>query len=88
MPCCNVNHLNSPLTEGSKSLRANTHASIANASLGIGKLMGDPIELAAIRSLGWTFDSALNAIVFDAEHVPENGDLIEIEYTVLGDCQD
>jgi hypothetical protein len=38
--------------------------------------------------VGWTFDSALNAIVFDAEHVPENGDLIEIEYTVLGDCQD
>ena len=36
--------------------------------------------------VGWVFDSALNAIVFDVDHVPENGDTIEIEYTVMGDC--
>ncbi len=38
--------------------------------------------------VGWLYDAALNAIVFDLDHVPENGDAIEIEYTVLGDCTD
>ncbi|MCP4871033.1 MAG: choice-of-anchor D domain-containing protein [Proteobacteria bacterium] len=38
--------------------------------------------------VGWVYDSALNAIVFDVDHVPENGDGLEIEYTVLGDCSD
>ena len=38
--------------------------------------------------VGWVYDSALNAVVFDLDHVPENGDGIEIEYTVLGDCTD
>ena len=38
--------------------------------------------------VGWIYDSALNAIVFDLDHVPENGDAIDIEYTVLGDCSD
>jgi hypothetical protein len=38
--------------------------------------------------VGWIFDSALNAIVFDIDHVPENGDGLEIEYTVLGECGD
>lgn len=36
--------------------------------------------------VGWVFDPALNAIVFDVDHVPENGDTIQIEYTVMGDC--
>ena len=38
--------------------------------------------------VGWIYDSALNAVVFDLDHVPENGDGIDIEYTVLGDCSD
>jgi len=38
--------------------------------------------------VGWVYDSALNAVVFDLDHVLENGDGIEIEYTVLGDCTD
>jgi hypothetical protein len=38
--------------------------------------------------VGWTFNSALNAIIFDLSHIPEAGDGIEIEYTVLGDCGD
>lgn len=38
--------------------------------------------------VGWIYDPALNAIVFDEEHVPENGDLIEIEYTIRGNCED
>jgi hypothetical protein len=38
--------------------------------------------------VGWIYDSALNAIVFDASHVPDNGDVIEASYTVVGDCVD
>jgi hypothetical protein len=38
--------------------------------------------------VGWTFNPALNAVVFDVDHLPENGDTIEVEYTVLGDCAD
>ena len=38
--------------------------------------------------VGWVYDSALNAVVFDLDHVPENGDAIDIEYTVQGDCSD
>ncbi len=38
--------------------------------------------------VGWTYNSGLQAIVFDVDHVPENGDAIEIEYTMLGACSD
>ena len=38
--------------------------------------------------VGWVYDSALNAVVFDLSHVPENGDALDIEYTVQGDCGD
>jgi hypothetical protein len=38
--------------------------------------------------VGWVYDSALNAVVFDLNHVPENGDALDIEYTVQGDCGD
>ena len=38
--------------------------------------------------VGWTFNSALNAVIFDLSHIPEGGDEIAIEYTVLGDCGD
>jgi hypothetical protein len=31
--------------------------------------------------VGWTYDSALNAVVFDSDHVPDNGDVIQIECT-------
>lgn len=36
---------------------------------------------------GWTWDSALNAVVFDMDHVPETGDSIEAEYTTWG-CEE
>lgn len=36
--------------------------------------------------LGWVFDPGLGAIVFDADHVPDNGDVVEIEYAVMSDC--
>ncbi len=35
---------------------------------------------------GWSFDSALNAIIFDLNSIPDDGDVIEVEYRVLGDC--
>ncbi|HCP47937.1 MAG TPA: hypothetical protein DIU15_17995 [Deltaproteobacteria bacterium] len=38
--------------------------------------------------VGWVYDSALQAIVFDVDHVPENDETIEIEYVVLGTCSD
>jgi len=38
--------------------------------------------------VGWIYDSALNAVVFDSSHVPDNGDVIEISYTVVGVCVD
>jgi len=38
--------------------------------------------------VGWTYDTALQAIRFDASHVPENGDEIEVEYAVRGECGD
>jgi hypothetical protein len=38
--------------------------------------------------VGWTYNSGLQAIVFDVDHVPENGDSLQIEYTVLGSCED
>ena len=38
--------------------------------------------------VGWVYDSALNAVVFDLSHVPDNGDELDIEYTVQGDCSD
>jgi hypothetical protein len=36
--------------------------------------------------VGWVYEVALNAILFDLDHVPENGDSLEVEYTVMGDC--
>ena len=38
--------------------------------------------------VGWVYDESLNAVVFDLDYIPENGDEIAIEYTVLGDCTD
>ncbi|MCP4869258.1 MAG: choice-of-anchor D domain-containing protein [Proteobacteria bacterium] len=31
--------------------------------------------------VGWTYEAVGNAVVFDEEHVPENGDGVEVEYT-------
>ena len=51
------------------------------------RLSTDGINFVPIY-VGWIYDSALNAVVFDLDHIPDNGDVIEIEYTVLGDCED
>lgn len=38
--------------------------------------------------VGWVYNSALQAIVFDLSHIPEVGDEIDIEYAVSGECGD
>lgn len=38
--------------------------------------------------VGWVFDPALNAVVFDPDHIPDNGVTIDITYTILGSCGD
>ncbi len=37
---------------------------------------------------GWSFDSSLNAVVFSPEAVPANGELIEVDYSVVPECED
>lgn len=51
------------------------------------RLSTDGINFVPIY-VGWAYDPALQAIVFDLDHIPDNGDIIEVEYTVLGDCED
>jgi len=51
------------------------------------RLSTDGINFAPVY-VGWAFDAALNAVLFDADHVPDNGDFIDIGYAVLGDCDD
>lgn len=36
---------------------------------------------------GWTYDPAGRSVDFDESHVPEGGSTIEVEYTLLGDCE-
>ncbi len=38
--------------------------------------------------VGWIYEPDLNAVVFDADHVPDNGDLLDIEYVLQGECGD
>ncbi len=35
---------------------------------------------------GWSYDAALNAVVFDPAYVPDDGELIEINYEYFGSC--
>ena len=35
---------------------------------------------------GWRYESSSNAVVFDHDHVPEGGAVIEIAYAIQGDC--
>jgi len=36
--------------------------------------------------VGWQYEPALNAVVFEQEYVPENSAEVEIEYSIWGDC--
>jgi len=51
------------------------------------RMSTDGINFANIY-VGWSYDPAFNAVVFDLDHVPDNGDIIEVAYTVLGECED
>jgi hypothetical protein len=51
------------------------------------RVSSDGINFAHIY-VGWSYNVALNAVVFDLDHVPDNGDFIEIAYTVMGACED
>ena len=36
--------------------------------------------------VGWYFDEAYNAVIFDPDYIPDTGDLVEIHYNLLGSC--
>ncbi len=36
--------------------------------------------------VGWSFDAVFNAVIFDQDYIPDTGDLVEINYNLLGDC--
>jgi hypothetical protein len=38
--------------------------------------------------VGWTFNSAINTVIFDLGHIPDDGDEIDVTYTVLDGCDD
>ncbi len=41
-----------------------------------------------VVTVGWTYDADGQAIVFDADHIPESGAYIQVQYELLGDCDD
>ena len=36
--------------------------------------------------VGWYYDEVINAVIFDPDYIPDTGDLITINYNVLGTC--
>ena len=40
----------------------------------------------ALVSSGWSYDEGGNAVVFDADELPDSGAHILVDYTILGDC--
>ena len=41
-----------------------------------------------VVTVGWTYDADGQAVVFDADHIPESGSYIQVQYDLLGDCED
>lgn len=39
-----------------------------------------------VVSYSWTYDSIYNAVVFDAMSIPQNGQTIEVNYAIFGEC--
>ena len=37
--------------------------------------------------VGWIHDLVINAVIFDADYVPDTGDLVTIRYNLLGSCE-
>lgn len=45
------------------------------------------VRINSVRSaVGWSYNPTDNAIDFDPDHVPEGGDIIQVDYAVYGDC--
>lgn len=40
----------------------------------------------SVRTNGWSYDANDNAIVFDATHLPEEGDVIDVTYAGIANC--
>ena len=38
-------------------------------------------------TVGWEYNPTDNAIDFDPDHVPDGGEVITVEYTLFGDCE-
>jgi hypothetical protein len=46
------------------------------------------IQIDGIRTTtGWEYDAATNAIVFEPDHLPSGGSMIEVAYAMLPDCE-
>lgn len=44
------------------------------------------VTIDGVTSYGWTYDSIYNSIVFNPSSVPLNGQTIEINYAIFGEC--
>jgi hypothetical protein len=44
------------------------------------------VRVDGVTTTAWVYDSSDNAIVFDAGSEPADGQTVEVEYLVLGDC--
>jgi len=71
-----------------------TLAENASQDLSSFELTGTPVEetievaVDGITTVGtWTYNQADNTVDFELDHVPEGGSTIDVEYTLMGDCQ-
>ena len=45
------------------------------------------VSIDAVQTVaGWQYESSNNAVVFDNDHIPEGGAVVEIDYAIQGDC--
>ena len=44
------------------------------------------VQVDGIPTGNWSFDPLLNAVIFDAAHIPASGSIIDIDYNILGGC--
>ena len=46
------------------------------------------VQVDGIRTTtGWEYDASINSIVFERDHIPSAGSTIEVEYTLMPDCE-
>jgi hypothetical protein len=44
------------------------------------------VSVNGVLSYSWTYDSIYNTIIFDVMSIPQNGQTIEINYAIFGEC--